>query len=278
MVTVRYFPIPVRLQRYLERALVIDFTGAVGFRWEFLPTGCFGLGLLIGPAAHEQELQNPEDDGAFAGVAPQAMGTWCARECLSFGVSLTPFAAAHLPLVAHDFEAQFYLPTEQLIGRSALARLRRSLRDGRTVDDKMHAFLHCLEGMLLDRRPAHGRAAAIAEAAHAMRAPHPPTVEEAAARVGVQRRQLERDFRRYLGASPKRYSTIARVQQVGQLAWQGVGLAGIAAELGFVDQAHMTHVVKEVTGMTPAVLLQRAAQSEMARVTRPYTSGRITHL
>jgi transcriptional regulator GlxA family with amidase domain len=94
----------------------------------------------------------------------------------------------------------------------------------------------------------------------------------------VQRRQFERDFRHWMGVAPKRYATIARVQQVGQLAWRGVGLAGIAAELGFVDQAHMSRTVKEVTGLPPAAWLARAQASPLARAMRPFADGRITHL
>jgi AraC-like DNA-binding protein len=278
MPNLRYYPVPAALQRYIERPLMIDFSGAIGFKWQFFPTGCYGLSLLVGPQDQDFELDTPDDDGAIAGVVPHVMGTWCDRACFAFGVSLTPCAAVHLPLVAHDFQASIGAPREVLVGRAAQADLRRRVRAARSVDDKMHAFLRWLESFLLDRRPAHGRAVAIAEAAHAMRLPRPPGLQEAARRVGLQRRQFERDFQHYLGMAPKRYSTIARVQQVGQLAWQGVGLAGIAAELGFVDQAHMTRIVKEVAGMTPAALLQRAATSELARATRPFTGGRITHL
>jgi AraC-like DNA-binding protein len=278
MLNLRYYPVPASLARYIERPLCIDFTGAVGFHWHFFPTGCYGLSLLVGPRERDFELEQPEDDGAIAGVVPQAMGTWCARSCLAFGVSLTPFAVAHLPLAAHDFEAQLGAPHEALLGRPAQAALRRRVRAARTADDKMQVFLQWVEQLLLDRRPAGARATAIAEVAHLMRTPRPPTLEEAAARVGLQRRQFEREFQRYVGVAPKRYSTIARVQQVPQLAWQGMGLAGIAAELGFVDQAHMPRVVKEVTGMAPGVLLQRAANSEFARATRPHAGGRITHL
>lgn len=62
---------------------------------------------------------------------------------------------------------------------------------------------------------------------------------------------------------------MARVQPVAQLSRQVLGLAGIAAELGFTDQAHMSHVVKEVTGLSPSALL--------AHATRPFTDARITH-
>jgi AraC-like DNA-binding protein len=233
---------------------------------------------MVGPPAQDFELVEPDNDSMVAGVAPHAMGTWCARSCISFGASLTPYGAAHLPLLAHDFSTQISLSPEALFGRGVVMAVRRRVRNARTVDDKLRVFLQWVESLVLDRRAPAQRAVALAEVAHAMRQPRPPTLEAAALRVGLQRRQFEREFQRVLGMPPKRYSTIARVQQVPQLAWQGVGLAGIAAELGFADQAHMTRIVKELTGMTPATLLQRAAHSEIARATRPFSGGRITHL
>ncbi|MBC7942194.1 MAG: hypothetical protein H7Z19_20975 [Chitinophagaceae bacterium] len=75
----------------------------------------------------------------------------------------------------------------------------------------------------------------------------------------------------------KPHATVAWVQQVAQLSWQGLGLAGIAAELGFTDQAHLPHVLKDVTGLSPSALLARAAASPLAHATRPFTGGGITH-
>ena len=277
MLDVRFFSVPSRLGAFMERALVIDFTRSVGQSWQFLPTGCFGVTLLTGPAAHDHELDRADDDGAFSGIAAQAMGTWCARPCLAFGISLTPLGVLHLPVHAHDFESAFAVSSEAMFGRARWQSLRSRVRDSPTVSGKMQVFMAWMEDLLMKGSILHGRASALAEVAHLMRAPRPPTLLEAAARVGVHRRQFERDFRRYFGTSPKRYATIARVQQVPQLSWQGLGLAGIAAELGFTDQAHMSHVVRDVTGMSPSSLLSLAAHSPIVRATRPYAGGRITH-
>ena len=277
MFDIRFFPIPSRLTPYIERALVIDFTRAVGATWQFLPTGCFGVTLLTGPAAQDHELSRPDDDGAFSGIAGQAMGTWCERPCLAFGLSLTPLGVLHLPLHTHDFESAFAVTSETVFGRACWQALRTQVRSARTVPEKMEAFMAWMEAQLMGSVVAYGRASALAEVAHLMRTPRPPGVLEAANRAGVHRRQFERDFRRYFGTSPKRYATVARVQQVAQLSWQGLGLAGIAAELGFTDQAHMSHAVRGVTGLSPAALLARASNSPLARATRPFTGGRITH-
>jgi AraC-like DNA-binding protein len=277
MLDIRYFDVPARLTPFIERALVIDFTHAVGKTWQFLPTGCFGVSLLTGPAEHDHELGRPDDDGAFSGIAGQAMGTWCERACLAFGISLTPLGVLHLPLHTHDFDMAFAIPSDAVFGRAAWRALRLQVRSVRTVTEKMHAFMAWMEASLFSSSVFHGRAAALAGAAQLLRTTRPLSVVDAANYAGVHRRQFERDFRRYFGTSPKRYTTVSRVQQVAQLSWAGLGLAGIAAELGFTDQAHMSHVVKDVTGLSPSVLLTRAESSPLARATRPFTGGRITH-
>jgi AraC-like DNA-binding protein len=281
MLDLRYFPVPHGLQPFVERAVMIDFSHAVGVRWQFFPTGCYGLTLLVGPPERDFELERPDDDGALSGIAGQAMGTWCERACLAFGVSLTPWGAAHLPMAPAGMDAAFAVPTVEVLRASATARLRRALREvpaGAGTDQQMAQFLRALERLLRDGRPAYGRAATLADVAHRMRSPLPPSLAQAAARAGLQRRQFERDFRRIFCTSPKRYSTVARVQQVPQLAWQGMPLARIAAELGFADQAHMTRSVTEVTGMPPATWLRAADASPVARFTRRHAQGRITHL
>lgn len=55
--------IPSRLAPHIERTLVIDFTQAVGAKWQFLPTGCFGVSPLTGPPAQDHELDPPEMTG-----------------------------------------------------------------------------------------------------------------------------------------------------------------------------------------------------------------------
>jgi AraC-like DNA-binding protein len=278
LISIRHHSVPASLLPFIERAVTIDYSHAVGMRWHVVPSGCFGLSVVLGDSRDDYELEHGGFECFFTGVLPRALGTWCDRRCVVLSIALTPLAVAHLPLEAHDFEIASWIQQETLVGSPAIARLRTRLRDAASLDDKVLAFLGWVEGLLLDGRLAYGRRAAIAEAAMQMRFAPGPVVADAALRVGVARRQLERDFRRYLGTSPKRYEQVAKIQQLARLAWRGVGLAGIAAELGYVDQAHMTHAVHEITGMSPSALLQRAQSSEFARATRPFWGGTITNL
>lgn len=278
MLDIRYFDIPTRLQPYIERAMLMDFTHALGEQWESLPLGCHNVSLLTGTVENDFELEAPDQDGSFCGIAPAMQSAYCDFTCLGFSLGLTPLGVLHLPLHTHDFDASYTLPSEAVFGRPAWLALRRQVRDASTPELKMQAFMAWMEEHLMNSRHWHGRAAAMGDVALQLRTPTAPAIVEAATRVGVHRRQFERDFRRFFGTSPKHYVTVSRVQHVAQMSWQGIGLAGIAAELGFTDQAHMSHVVKKFTGMAPSALLRKARASRLANVTRPFSGGRITHI
>ncbi|SFW83013.1 AraC-type DNA-binding protein [Amycolatopsis australiensis] len=73
--------------------------------------------------------------------------------------------------------------------------------------------------------------------------------------LGVSPYRLSRAFPRELGVSLTRYRNRVRVgRALDRLEAGERGLATLAAELGFADQAHLTRTVREHTGRTPAVL------------------------
>lgn len=63
---------------------------------------------------------------------------------------------------------------------------------------------------------------------------------------------LSRGFRRAYGVSPKRYRLEQRaLRALRRLpGWQG-SIAGLAAEIGFADQAHLTRALVAITGQAP---------------------------
>ena len=278
MICIAHRPVPERLKPYIERIVLTDFSQASGKRWQVVPSGYFGFSINLGSAAEDFNLQRAGQDLTFTGVLPHALSTWCDRPVLILGMTLTALAAAHLPPRPSDFADQKFMSGEHMFNRSTIKRLFDGLTDQSTLDGKIDSSLAWFETLMFDRQPAYGRELTIAETAAHMHRLDGADVANAAWRTGLSRRQLEREFRDRLGTSPKHYSTVARVQKVARLAWHGENLAGISAALEFADQSHMTNVVRDMTGMTPAALLRRAANSDFARAMRPHWGGRITHV
>jgi AraC-like DNA-binding protein len=82
-------------------------------------------------------------------------------------------------------------------------------------------------------------------------------VEDAAAILGAPARTLQRRFRRDVGVGPK---WVIRRYRLHEAAEQLKGpdpppLAGLAAALGYADQAHFARDFKAVVGRTPAAFV-----------------------
>jgi AraC-like DNA-binding protein len=79
-------------------------------------------------------------------------------------------------------------------------------------------------------------------------------------RIGVTERHLHRLFVDCVGISPTRLRRIHRLQRVldAMRKWnQQSSLADCALACGFADQAHLNRDVRELTGSSPARLLQQ---------------------
>ncbi len=79
-------------------------------------------------------------------------------------------------------------------------------------------------------------------------------VEDAAARLAVSVRTLQRLARRYVGVTPSAMIRRRRLQEAAQRVREhpDADLAGIAAELGYADHAHLTNDFRAVLGFTPS--------------------------
>jgi AraC-like DNA-binding protein len=77
-------------------------------------------------------------------------------------------------------------------------------------------------------------------------------VDELCARFDVSERTLQRLLHKRIGLGPKWLIRRRRLQEAAdRLRDSGAELAGIAAELGYADQAHFTRDFRSATGMTP---------------------------
>ncbi|RNL67459.1 AraC family transcriptional regulator [Sinomicrobium pectinilyticum] len=70
-------------------------------------------------------------------------------------------------------------------------------------------------------------------------------------------RQLERNFKMYIGISPKEYSNIIRFQNALSIiknSSENRSFSDIAFECGFYDHSHLTNEIKRNTGLSPSEL------------------------
>lgn len=214
------------------------------------------------PPHHTELLADPCMHVVFeAGTSPQAgsrvVGVWerLWRRTLEGrgsvrGVKLRAGAArAFLDEPAASFSSRI-TPLSALLGPEA-ARLERRVLP--PVEDD--AAFEVLAQWLRERR--RGDPVAIGLAVRLVERittdPQITSVERLAEVAGLGPRALQRLFREHVGAAPKWVIRRNRLQEVALRIERGdaLSLAGLAAELGYADQAHMARDFKDVVGKSP---------------------------
>ncbi|RZL15599.1 MAG: AraC family transcriptional regulator [Hymenobacter sp.] len=79
-------------------------------------------------------------------------------------------------------------------------------------------------------------------------------------------RTLERKFKQAAGHTVKDVSGLMRFEQVRNHLWRhpAASLAGLAQELGYTDQAHLSREFKRYSGTTPAAFARKAKRGQLA--------------
>lgn len=113
-----------------------------------------------------------------------------------------------------------------------------------------------------------------AEVAHAYRrlasAGGDVRIDALAREIGWSRKHLADRFRAQIGLGPKSVARVMRFRRACRLARTGEagGWAGIAAECGFADQAHLVREFAVLAGEAPTAWAQRLAATD-GRMVRP---------
>jgi AraC-like DNA-binding protein len=89
-------------------------------------------------------------------------------------------------------------------------------------------------------------------------------VSQVAAAAHTTVRTLERKFKQSSGYSVKDVSGLIRFEQVRNQLWHypNTNLAGLAPELGYTDQPHLSREFKRYSGTTPAAFARKAKQGK----------------
>jgi AraC-like DNA-binding protein len=91
-------------------------------------------------------------------------------------------------------------------------------------------------------------------------------VSQVAAAAHATVRTLERNFKQSSGYTVKDVSGLMRFEQVRNQLWlyPDSNLAGIAHELGYTDQSHLSREFKRYSGTTPAAFARKARKGKQA--------------
>ncbi|MET3875834.1 helix-turn-helix domain-containing protein [Chitinophaga sp. OAE865] len=91
-------------------------------------------------------------------------------------------------------------------------------------------------------------------------------VSQVAAAAHATVRTLERKFKQSSGYTVKDVSGLMRFEQVRNKLWHSPdsNLAGLAIELGYTDQAHLSREFKRYSGATPAAFARKAKKGKQA--------------
>lgn len=178
----------------------------------------------------------------------------------AYGIKFRP--AAHMALLTQDSRTwtDRVTPLTQVFGRAAL-RLRKAIADAPELD----ACVELGEAFLLARvrelPPEAVRFRDLVE--HIAQDRQVLRVEDAAARVGLDVRTLQRRFRKLVGVSPKWVIQRYRMHEAADALKQPSPppLAELAVRLGYYDQAHFSREFKAVVGTAPRAFAAASARA-----------------
>jgi AraC-like DNA-binding protein len=245
-------------QSYVERAPRAELAGAVRTVWiqrtgqepyvqRHLPTGGVEIHFPIGG---RPQLLGPLT-GPYVDVLPPFTTL--------VGVRFHPGTAPLLPAVLEDLVDE-RVGLAELWGRSA-DRLGERVAE----ETGPEAALDLLQAHLLRTFRRAGIAdRLVTQAARLLMPWDPVDVHTIAAHLSISQSQLRRRCLHAVGLGPKALQRTLRFQAFLALAQAGVaprgrgeesGLAAIAAEAGYADQAHLSRECLRLTGLSPRVLL-----------------------
>lgn len=118
------------------------------------------------------------------------------------------------------------------------------------------AAARMLDEYVASLRPAYRPDPAVEHTVAVLGRREPVRLLELADEVGLSERQLRRRFTQAVGYGPKGLHAVLRFQRALALhRSSGSGLAEVAADAGYADQAHLSREVRRLSGRTPSMLL-----------------------
>lgn len=253
-------------QSYVERPPAPPLAGTLASVWiqrvapdaapythRTVPNGSAELTVLLGAEPH---IRGPHTGPAVDTLPPGAT---------VLGVRFRPGAAAPVLGVPAGELRDLTLDAGDVWGRAAA-----SLGERVAAASRPDAGLALLEAEIARRldRPSARPDPVVAEAVHRLMPWRDSGVSELPRALAISERQLRRRCHAAIGVGPKALQRMLRFQGFLALVQQTLaatgappahGLARLAAEAGYADQAHLTRECVRLMGIPPAVFLHEAA-------------------
>jgi AraC-like DNA-binding protein len=262
------------------RAMIGVELGAVGpLPLSVAPHESLMLTVQLGRGADCIERKGSHGENTMlTGIRRHTGGFLGAGDCVTLFALLTPLGAVQLL----DSQPLAPIPrikarVAELLDRQVTRKLESQVALAATLQDKLGVLAAWLEERATAQRRLAQAGLRAGRAAMRLCAEPGIGIESLADEQHVSRRQLERDFGHWIGTSPRQLSQVARVQAVSRKASTGASLADISAHVGFADQAHMSRVVREITGLAPKQFV-RSERTPMADAFRRATGGATVYL
>ncbi len=275
----RSIPIRGALQPYVSTLMAVELDATGPLSLAIAPHESLVLSVQLGrgPDCIEQKGKHGEIT-SLTGIRQWTGSFTGAGDCITLFALLTPLGSVQLlesqPLA---MVPRIRARVDELLDHRLTRQLESDIARADALEDRLHAFAAWLEERATSQRRLSTAALRAGRAAMRVCAAPAVSMETLAGEQHVSRRQLERDFGKWLGTSPRHLARVARVQAVSRRAQAGAGLADIAADVGFADQAHMSRVVQQLTGLTPRRFV-RSGHSPMAAAFRHATAGGTVYL
>jgi AraC-like DNA-binding protein len=229
------------------RTVWIQRTGDMAYVQRHLPTG--GVEIHF-PVGGRPQLVGPLTGPEIEVIPPHTT---------IVGVRFLPGTAPPLPAVLDDLVDQ-RLSLAELWGRS-LDRLEEAMARAETAEQ---ALLVVQASLLRAFRGVVRVDPLVSEAVQALMPWHPVHIDSPATHLALSPSQLRRRCLHAVGVSPKVLQRTLRFQGFLALAQAGAtasgrrgsdGMAGLAVDVGYADQAHLSRECLRLTGLTPRQLL-----------------------
>ncbi|MFI5608073.1 DUF6597 domain-containing transcriptional factor [Amycolatopsis sp. NPDC051903] len=262
---------PVPQLAGVVRTVWVQRTGAAPYVQRHLPTGGVELHFPIGG---RPQLLGPLT-GPHVEVIP--------AHTTLVGVRFRPGAAPPLPAVLDDLVDQRLVLAE--LWGSPVERLVDAVGVAATPE----LALEVLQAHLLrEFRAAGGADPLVGEAVRALMPWRPVDISALAGHLALSASQLRRRCLHAIGTGPKVLQRTLRFQGFLALAQAGAtasgrvgadGVAGLAVDVGYADQAHLSRECLRLTGVTPRSLLggdvdRCACGHDHSASYRPFLAGR----